>query len=194
MTIGICYGFVEGKTRARRFARLCKKSGFELAELENADLIVAHSAGCWLLPADIHPKLVIYVGMPLNRSRSQENWLKSTIDSINIEGLKNNITARLSNIYYLLRNPIRNLKIIAHPRIGYAVEYADTPTIFIANQHDSWPIAEDFPVFIANHPWTFIGLPGTHDDIWQHPDRYVAIIKHYADGLLAQTGKYQLKG
>jgi hypothetical protein len=63
----------------------------------------------------------------------------------------------------------------AQPRI-----LPQVPAIFIANRHDPWPHAAQLQSYVADHPWAFIHLPGSHDDIWEHSERYVAIITHYA--------------
>jgi hypothetical protein len=54
------------------------------------------------------------------------------------------------------------------------------PAIFIINRDDPWPQSESLKDLVNTMPWSFIGLPGAHNDIKENPDGYVAIINHYA--------------
>jgi predicted RNA binding protein YcfA (HicA-like mRNA interferase family) len=58
--------------------------------------------------------------------------------------------------------------------------------VLIANRYDPWPRSKQLDRFLETRGWSFISLPGSHDDIWQHPERYAPIIDHYAR-LLAET-------
>jgi len=81
----ISYGLGGGSWHSRGFQRLLGRSGYWPVEANESDVIIAHSAGCWLIPPTAKPKLVIYVGLPLasdqpGRTLAQANWPVSSTD------------------------------------------------------------------------------------------------------------------
>ena len=89
------------------------------------------------------------------------------------------------NIRSMLMEPKRNFRIIRSAKRHHPLPFS-LPSILIINQHDVWTQSPDLDHFAKQHGWKFIGLPGSHNDIWQHPDRVVDIINYHA-GLLEKT-------
>lgn len=193
LTFALSYGFVEGAAHGRKISRMLKKAGFEPAKsLAKADVIIAHSAGCWLLPENAKPQLMIYIGMPLPLTSAQKLWLKANwmnIKSFLAKGhvLKMFRVAAL-NTYYALRHTRRTIDIIQGVKTAKPTVFKGALTIFIANQHDPWPHSAKLSDYIEREDWTFLSLPGAHNNIWIHPAYYVDIIKNYAE-LLAKTNR-----
>lgn len=62
----ISYDLAGGLVHAREINKLLCQSGYEAAvTMDEADIIIAHLAGCWLIPESAKPKMVLYVSMPL---------------------------------------------------------------------------------------------------------------------------------
>lgn len=179
LTYAICYGFIGGPLHSRRFDKLMGRAGYAKTKPDQADIVIAHSAGCWLLPDDARPQLVIYVGMPLTMVRGRWKWFKLNLIGLKREPLRG-LKIRLVGNYYALAQFRRNLDIFRHPKIGQPIIIDGVPTVFIANKDDAWPVLSDYTAYINEHGWSFLSLPGTHDDIWEHPERYTEIINHYA--------------
>jgi len=180
LTFAVCYGFMEGVGHSRRLRKLLVKAGFRPSPVTEADIIIAHSAGCVLIPANAKPKLVVYTGMPLALARPQSTWVKATLPRIKDGNLRRELLARLNNTYYGLRHVKRNLGIMRDPKIAKPVIFPKAQTVFIANRYDPWPKGPELDKLVAKQPWAFISLPGTHESLWKEPDRYVAILEHYA--------------
>lgn len=179
LSFAISYGLAGGPAHARRLKKLLRQAGYRQKPLIQADIIIAHSAGCWLIPADVMPQLIIYVGMPLNQTDLRQTWRRATLHSFRL-GVRQNIWIKLKSSYYGLRQPRRTLDIVRRAGIAQPRILPRVPAVFLANRHDFWIQAGQLQKYVATHPWAFIGLPGGHDDIWQHPARYVSIINHYA--------------
>lgn len=193
MTFALSYGFVEGSAHGRKISKLLIKTGLEPANsLATADIIIAHSAGCWLLPDNAHPKLTLYIGMPLPLTSAQKIWLKTNWLSMKSLLAKGNVfkmlRGALLNVYYGMRHPRRSVSIMKGAKTAEPTIYPGSTTIFIANQNDPWPHSGRLFDYIKRENWAFMSLPGSHDNIWHHPDYYVDIIKKYAE-LLAKTDK-----
>src|SRR4051812_17865495 len=70
-TVAIIYGWAEGSWQSKRFARELEKRGLRLTrDVQNADVIVAHSSGCYLVPKEIRAELILLIGLPYWPERS----------------------------------------------------------------------------------------------------------------------------
>ena len=193
LTFALSYGFVEGSAHGRKISKMLKKNGLEPARnLATADIIIAHSAGCWLLPDNARPKLTLYIGMPLPLTSAQKTWLKTNWLSVKLLIANGNVLGMLRgallNTYYALRHPRRSIYIIKGIKTAVPTIYPGSTTIFIANRNDPWPHSDRLFDYINNEDWAFMSLPGLHDNLWHHPTFYVDIIKKYAE-LLEKTDR-----
>lgn len=185
-TYTIYYGLAGGPIHSRSLRAELVKAGFTSAPKDQGDIIIAHSAGCWQIPATSKPKLVVYIGMPLANEAPSKTWRKATKMALIKNPVMRTLKIYAKNTFYILTQPRRNLKIITSASSSSPVIFKNVPTIFIANQFDPWPISSKLDEFTFSKECIFINLPGSHDDLWDHPDNYVDIIKKYAE-LLAET-------
>ncbi len=189
LSYAFSYGFAGGPLHARKFKHLMHLSGYAHSQLpQAADIIIAHSAGCWLIPKDCRPKLIMYVGMPLAQLRPLQSLLAANQLALRPVHLLHTLGTKAKATYYGLRQPRRNLKIVRMTKTAKPVIMPNIPAIFIANQHDPWPKSAKLKDYLNTQVWAFISLFGTHDDIWEHSERYVAIINHYARLLAKADG------
>jgi hypothetical protein len=184
-TFAFCFGFMEGKGHSRQLRKLLLKAGFQLAPLTQADIIIAHSAGCALIPKQATPKLVIYTGMPLILARPKSTWVKVSLPRRKDGSLRHGLIIRVRNSYYTVRHIKRNVGIMRDPRIAQPVIFPKVQSVFIANRHDPWPKGAELNRLIDEQPWAFLSLPGAHENLWHEPERYIPIINHYAKQVLA---------
>lgn len=49
--------------------------------------------------------------------------------------------------------------------------------VVIATKDDPWSSRISHATIAKNTEYAFINMAATHDDIWMHPERYVAIIQ-----------------
>lgn len=98
--VAICYGFVGGPLHAKDFRERLNRAGFNLvSDPSDAEIVIAHSAGCWLIPQNIKPKLLIYIGMPLTNARAHRAWLSAGLWSMRA-GFWHSLKIKLINGFY----------------------------------------------------------------------------------------------
>lgn len=185
LSFAISYGFLGRPAHGKQISRLLRHEGYIPApDIASADIVLAHSAGCWLINDMTQAKLVIYVGMPLAQDRPRQTFRRAS--SRNIHTFISNrhflsvLKIGLYSLYYGLRQPVRNLEIVKAVKNAQFNINPDTCTVFIANRHDPWPQSVRLQQYLKKQDWAFVSLPGSHDNVWEHPERYVAIINHYA--------------
>jgi hypothetical protein len=182
------YGFLGGGFHARKFKRQMQASGYIYdPDPQTAAIIIAHSAGCWYIPKDSTPQLVVYVGMPLNLARPYQTLIAAKhARNKEIRDRRYILPLQLKSIYYGLSQPFRTIRIIRGAKLSKPVILDNVNSIFIVNRSDPWPKSKQLQNFLYRKPWAFINLPGAHDHIWEQPEFYIDIINHYAT-ILAET-------
>ncbi|HSW99696.1 MAG TPA: hypothetical protein VLH38_01535 [Patescibacteria group bacterium] len=144
-----------------------------------ADVVIAHSGGCFLVPKDLPAKQIIMIGLTYwphksilralfeknwndfhfhRRSRNARHWLRKFI---------------WNTIYFW--NWPHNIRMLRARKRG---EFWHLKRLtLIRNEEDSFCTPD-----IANIPFThkpdFIELPDQHDDCWLHPKHYIAVIQY----------------
>ncbi len=184
LTYHINYGFVGGPRKSKAMRRHLQSAGLQQAESANtADIIIAHSAGCWEISDSAQPRLVVYIGLPLadptlrTSLKSNAQTFGRVIGAGHFKHLRRHVTL---SMYYLAREPRRNMRIIRRAKQLKVKVFPDAQSVMIMNQHDPWPRAPELGDLMQYEAWAYVGLPGTHDSIWEDSQLYAQIIEHYA--------------
>lgn len=175
MKVGISYGFAEGRGNARRMIKLLKQNGFSITRrLAEADIIIAHSGGCFLLPAHGRANIVLLVDIPY--------WPDKHIS----KGLKEKLALEIKNQFWLKKSSLNALYFIAWPMRWYRMwrawnnmnipsgEYASI--VAVRNESDTFMHPVEGEVLAKKHGWETKIISGQHDDLWENPEHYVAIL------------------
>jgi len=65
MNVCILYGIFEGSWHGKRLRLALSNQGFGISDNSSeADIIIAHSGGCLLIPTDAKARLILLVGLP----------------------------------------------------------------------------------------------------------------------------------
>lgn len=188
-TYALVYGFLAGPGNGRKLRSLLEAEGLRPADkTKDADILIAHSAGCWMIPADSKARLVVFIAMPFAQDDPKRTFRRANLQNT-VTAFKDHraldLLARMRfSLYYGLAQPRRNYAITKQARDPRPNILPDASHVFIANRQDPWVNTPQLDDLSTSKPWAFIGMSGSHDDIWKHPDRYSPIIRHYA-GLLA---------
>jgi hypothetical protein len=189
LSYAISFGIFSGKLHGKEMRSLLSQRGYEeRTDVTDADVIIAHSAGCWLIDEAANPKLVFYIGAAINNP-SFHNWAMANKNNTRAfmrdRSLKGGAKILGEHIIYGTLQPKRNRDILKKSKTAVLRAYPDAQVVFIANQDDPWPNGAILEKFLDDQPWSFISLPGSHDNVWLKPETYVAIIDRYAQQLLA---------
>jgi hypothetical protein len=176
-TVCILYGACEGQRIARRFIVALEASGFVLThDPLTADIIFAHSGGCYVVPVRHRAQLILLVG--LSGTPGIANLRKAWLDfrtQHRAGTLKQFATKTFWNALYFWNMP-QNWRMWRGWRRG--AQRALTHVVAIRNRDDRTAPAE-LAHFHFDHPPALISFPGQHDDCWEHPEPYIHIIQKY---------------
>lgn len=192
-SFAIVPGFAEGRWHMKNLIRELEASGYELAETAaEADIIIAHSGGCYFLPKLQSRQLIVLIGppywpgKPLLLSLVQKLYL-DFVDCVSRGMIIYWLQKTFWNTLYLLRDLLlaASMGLKARKQDFYKA-LAEHKVMIIRNQQDSWCSTKISAELSHNKHFSFHALPGQHDDCWHNPRPYVKLIeKNY--GLLAKT-------
>lgn len=176
MKIGISYGFAEGHMQGKQLIKLLRQNGLSVTrKLTEADAIIAHSGGCYLLPEVGKAKVVMLIGFPY--------WT----DKHPKQGLKEKLALEIKDRYWLKKTFFNSIYFVAWPRRWYrmwhAFQGANLPkatsfssVISIRNENDPFMHPVESEVLAQERGWKVHKLAGGHDDLWHNPEQYVDIL------------------
>lgn len=173
------YGFCEGPRMSKGMLRALKRAGHTVTtDLYKADVVIAHSAGCFLVPKDLRAKQIIMIGLTHWPGKSlvwalvQKNWNDFHCHRRDRKGMAWVKKFAWNTIYFW--NMRRNLAMWQARTRG---DYWQVKRLtLIRNQEDTF-CTPDLASLPFTHKPRFVELPDQHDDCWLHPTRYVAVIQ-----------------
>jgi hypothetical protein len=175
----IIYGFCEGPRLATPMLDALRKAGHSIVrDPYAADIVFAHSGGCFLVPSDLPARQVVMVGLV--------HWPgRSIIDALirkNINDFEHHRRDRKAgrwlqkfswNLVYFWNVP-HNVAMLRTRGKG-DFWHAKHLTL-VRNKEDTF-CTPDLASLPFTHQPRFVELPDQHDDIWLHPERYAAVIQ-----------------
>lgn len=175
----IIYGFCEGPRMSTLMHQELKRAGHELTnDPYAADIVIAHSGGCFLVPHDLPASQVLMIGLTywpgksIARALVQKSWndyLHHRSDRKARAWAKKTLW---NGVYFWKMH--RNAHMLIKRRRGdfWKVERLT----LIRNEEDPFctPKLDSIPFAVKPR---YVTLPDQHDDCWLHPERVIAVIQ-----------------
>ncbi len=182
-TVAISYGWSGGKWHTKNFANSLKEAGFKLINgINKADIIIAHSAGCYRLPKSSRASLVILIGPPYWPEKSIARRLLKKIRSdtrhiIKHHGISYTIKKFIWAIIYILLKPSLTIAaLINHRRLDFLEELKDRKVIMVRNEEDH-TCSPDIETAVKKLAHVhYLKMPGHHDDYYTNPQPYIDLL------------------
>jgi hypothetical protein len=183
--VALIYGTAEGKWHGKRFVRALQNAGYEVTnDTQRADIVIAHSGGCLLIP-ETHSYQAVLLINPTDwpgNSPWRQGARKLAGDARYYLFRKPLYYAQknLWALFYVLTKWPHNKSLLAGAKVfdlPNTTPIPNAPTILVRNDDDPWCMAELTPSQKRYKRLKVIHLPGDHDDCWLHPDRYVNLLQ-----------------
>jgi len=182
--VKILYGVVSGERLGRRLRREIRNAGFSITkDRDEADIIMAHSAGCFWLH-DVRPEQkLLLIDPPYWPGKTVRERVKVKADA-NIHfrrygyGRRRWLAKNLWGVYYAVRDFNRTVRVAKHAG-QYDLEtiIGDRQATLVRNEHDAW-LTPDLGELKRTHPQLrVVTLPGEHDDWFFNPKPYAELLK-----------------
>lgn len=180
MKVSIIYGWAEGPWQGKRLRKVLHDQGYHITKNpQEADIIIAHSGGCYMVPESGKANVVLLVGMPYWPGKHPFEGVKQKIrDEVRDTWWYKNM---LFNTYYLFTRPRRWIKMRKAWQQNAIPQDNETVFVFVRNEEDQYAHPVHSIELAKEKDWNIEQVPGHHDHIWQYPEEYVDILKKHED-------------
>jgi hypothetical protein len=183
-SIWLVYGFGEGPWHGRQIWPTLKSAGYIPAlKANDADIIIAHSAGCFYLPDSQKPQQLVLIDPPYwpDKSVALSFLQKTYLDlqaSITQHRIRYWLRKTLWNLYYILQDIPKVISIIRQSRLNNLKRLLRHNYVTIVrHQYDAFCTPEIDRHFDRDQNVRFISVTGQHDDCWHDPDVLIPVIQ-----------------
>lgn len=181
--VKIQYGIFGGERLGKRLRKALHQAGYRVTkDAKQADIIIAHSAGCfWLPPANPRQQIILidppyWPGRTIRErahARTQSNWHFYKRDYSLCRWLAKN----LWGTFYAIFDHQRTRQITRFaPNYDLAADIRGRRVILVRNEHDDWLTNDLAPLRVIHPDLRVVHLPGDHEDWYHHPQRYVDLL------------------
>lgn len=183
LRVKIIYGFTEGEWHGKKFRRLLREQGHTIVkDASTADIIIAHSGGCYNMPTPRKEQRVMLINPPYWPGKSLKerggNMIKHLASSVrpgNQPFYQLHKTSR--NAVYLIRHQRTNKEMLLRAQTYNLAEQISHPHIILVRNYDDPWLTPDLAHLKAINPKLIIrSLSGGHDDCWLHPEPYINLL------------------
>jgi hypothetical protein len=176
MNVCIIYGWSEGHRHGAALRKALCEAGFNITTQPlTADIIIAHSIGCYFIPKQSTAKLILMVGLP--------HWPHKSIVRSTRQKIFNEAKSKwwyrktLINVYYFFVHPNNWLQMPQTVKRQQLELPKNSNVLLIRNEYDNYLHPTLGAKLAIAHGWSYAELPGHHDDLWSNPRPYVTLIK-----------------
>ena len=182
-TVALIEGFAGGPRLTKKFRLSLHEAGFRIIKTSSrADVIIAHSAGCYNLPLTSDAQLIMLIGLPYwpgrsIYSRNRRDRKAAKAYELSHFGRQYFIRKRLLQAYYFLIRPKYFwLALVWHTKLAFVELLSDKKVIFVRNSDDNY-LTPKIKKSLAPLPnIKYFELPGQHDDYYTNPAPYIEIL------------------
>lgn len=182
-TVAILHGWAGGKWHVKRFVRALKENDLATTKnSKNADIIIAHSTGCYRIKENAEAKCVLLLGPPYWPSKSILHRLlrKKAHDThlrIKNEGILFTINKLIFEIIYVLIKPSYTFIALKHHRYLHFLDLLENKKVILIRNEEDYFCSPEIKDALKKYPSVrYVELPGGHDDFMTNPTPYIDLL------------------
>lgn len=174
-SVAIIYGLNEGPFMGRKLVAALRKAGHLVVnDPREADVVIAHSGGCFIVPQPRAGQRVIMIGLPYWPGRSiLRNLYRKTRQDLRTHHAEGELAywlrKTLWNAVYFWNIPSAVRMAVGRSR---GVFWTYRGVTVVRYSHDSMCTPDLTSLPFVHRP-VLEELPGQHDDCWRRPDPIV---------------------
>lgn len=181
-SVAIIYGIAEGSWHGKLMRQALEEAGYTFEpNPEKADIVIAHSGGCFFLPFTKKHQTILLIGPPYWPGKPPfismtEKMRYDFIHRKKEKKLGYLFVKTLWNGFYVIGDILHVFDMSRFFRQHDLMDRLPSKDILlIRNKYDTW-CSPDISSIPTNNPIRFVDLPGDHDDCWLHPKAYIDLL------------------
>ncbi len=163
-TFAVIYGIAEGNFHARKFISTCASHGLTLSDTEDADIIFAHSGGCFVVPVETNAKILLIGVSPWNGINTFACLIKK------LQSEPPTLIELFWHVVYLLAKPRHNYRMLKRKDLPNSKK-----SQVIWNKDDVY-FPQSKAMLLEAKCYRVHTFDGGHDDIWHNPAKYIELV------------------
>ncbi len=182
-SVAILHGWAGGDWHVKQFRGALHERGFTIVKnAEGADIIFAHSTGCYRLPQMCGAKLVVLQGPPYwpGKSILRRLLLKKGHDTslhLKERGIMFAINKLIWEIVYIIIKPSYTFVALKHHRYLHFLDLVENKKVILIRNEEDYFCSPEIKEAIKKYlNVRYIELPGGHDDFMTNPGPYIDLI------------------
>lgn len=182
-TVAVIEGWAGGPKLTRLLRRALTKSGFTIIkDAGRADIIFAHSTGCYMLPGNIQAQLILLIDPPYWPDQSiVGRWVRMNKAELKFlrkqQGTRQFLKDKLWEIYYIFAKPRFSWSIAKNrSHLDFLDRLSDKPIILIRNKDDEFCSPEVKAALKSYMNVKYVEIPGYHANYYLEPQPYVDLL------------------
>lgn len=186
-TVAIIHGFAEGPAISKRLRQALAGAGFKVVkDVREAQVILAHSGGLFLLPDNLEGKIIIlsapsigYIGNSLVRTGLQKIWYDFR-HAGKSGGIGKWLVKTFFNAIYIIGHPrtVKRMWRAAKKSGATLPAYHTRKVLVIGHRGDPWSGHISAGEITKHVGYCFLSHQGMHDDLWSNPQEYISVIQY----------------
>ncbi|MDO8591433.1 MAG: hypothetical protein Q7R60_00710 [bacterium] len=183
-TVAILHGWAGGWWHAREFTQVLNENGLRVIKNASAaDVIFAHSTGCYRVPEDNKAELIILQGPPYWPSKSilHRLFMKKGHDiklRVRDRGILFTVNKFIWEVIYVVIKPGYMFVAVKNHRYLHFLDLLkDKKAILVRNEEDYFCSPEIEEAIKEYKNVRYVSLPGGHDDFMTNPQPYIDLIR-----------------
>lgn len=182
-TVAILEGWAGGNWHTKKFRAALTDKGFELTnKVATADIIVAHSTGCYRVPNQNKAYLLLMMGPPHwpNKSIIRRLVAKKKHDNQLVSANEGRIYVLKKSFwewFYIFAKPSYTFIALGnHKSLDFLDKLSDKKIVLVRNDEDVY-CSPDLGQLVSKYPnIKYLELPGGHDDYYTNPRPYIDLL------------------
>lgn len=182
-TVAIIEGWAGGQKLSRLFVQQLIRSGFQITkDLGKADIVIAHSTGCFVLPNTFNTKLMVHINPPYWPGESlMKRWIKMNKEELKFFrqelGLKRYLSNKLWEIYYIFAKPSFTWSVLKNQNyLKILDKLSYKKMILIRNKNDEFCSPEIETILSRYKNAKYKEVEGYHSDYYINPKPYIDLV------------------
>jgi len=182
-SVAVVEGWAGGPKLSGLFTKALQNNNFQLVkDIRSADIIFAHSTGCYLLPRYNQAKLLLLVDPPYWPGRSiAGRWLDLMKTDWSLlksgAGANSFISKKLWELYYIFAKPSFSWSVLKNQsHLDFLEKHRDKKIILLRNQTDQFcspKIADELKNYKNVN---YLEFPGDHENYYINPQPYIDLL------------------
>ena len=182
-TVAILEGWAGGPKLTRLLRSQLTESGFRvIKDTGKANIIIAHSTGCYMLPKSMSAQLIVLINPPYWPGQSiLGRWIRMNKDELKFlrkqQGTPRFLKDKLWETYYIFVKPLYTWSVLNNKsHLDFLKNLDNRAVVLVRNRNDEFCSPKIKDVLVKYKTVSYAEVPGYHADYYINSKPYIDLL------------------